>query len=495
MLPSVASYTKKALTIAGLYWVSSLTFVIEAQDNTQYPLTEIPQTIYLNPAIHYKCRTYIELPIISSTGFYYNNSGFAYNQAIKSGYGTTGDSLTVDFDRLSQVLHNKNSITTGIRFSIVGAGFALGDYYFSFNISNRTQTRLSFTRDVIGLKDGNWDVSNNVPRQLVLNGTGFNAQSFIEISAGASKKLFDDLSAGIRVKYLIGSANLQTRRSDLSLQTSDGPIILTGISDIKLRSSFPADVSYDNNGFVTGIDVSRAGSNIVQNYLFNGNHGLAFDAGVIYDYSDQITLSASLLDLGFIRWKGNTNQFTEQGSFTFNGFDLNQYFQDPGETNLLQALTDSISNSFQFDNSTKKYFTSLSPQLFLSGQYKINGHYQAGMVFHNQFYGGQLHSSITLSATARPLNWVTGSLSWSAMNNSLMNLGAALVLGNKGVQFYFVTDNIPLRWVKEANTKLMWPYSARTFNFRFGLNLLFGCNEEEQGWKGKNNSELCPAYQ
>ncbi|HYX09941.1 MAG TPA: DUF5723 family protein, partial [Bacteroidales bacterium] len=174
---------------------------------------------------------------------------------------------------------------------------------------------------------------------------------------------------------------------------------------------------------------------------------------------------------------------------------LNQYFQNPGETNLLQALTDSISNSFQFDNSTKKYFTFLSPQLFLSGQYKINDHYQAGLVSHTQFYGGQVHTSLTLSATARPLSWVTGSLSWSAMNNSLMNLGAALVLGNKGTQFYFVTDNIPLRWVKLADSNLIWPYSARTFSFRFGLNLLFGCTEEKQGWKGKNNSKLCPAYQ
>ncbi len=483
------------MAIAGLCWINSVFFSVRAQDNTQYPLTEIPQTLYLNPAIYYNCRTYIELPVISSIAFYFNNSGFGYNQAIKSGYGTNGDSLTVDFNGLSHVLHNKNNIGTGLWVSLLGAGFAKGDYYFSFNIANRTQTRFSFSRDVIGLKDGNWNVSNNAPRQLVLNGTGLNAVNYTEISVAASKKIFDYLSTGIRVKYLMGAANLQTRRSDLSLQTTDGPITLTGISDINLRSSFPADISYDNNGYVTGIDLSKAGNNILQNYIFNGNRGFAVDAGVIYDYSDQITLSASLLDLGFIRWKGNINQFTEQGSFLFNGFDLNQYFQNPGETNLFQALSDSISNSFHFDNSKSRYSTFLTPRLFLSGQYKINDVYQLGVVSRNQFYGSQIHSSLTLSGIARPLPWITGSLSWSLMNNTIMNLGVGIVLGNKGAQFYFVTDNIPFRWVKLANSSLIWPYSARTFNFRFGVNLLFGCNEKEKGWKGRSNSKLCPAYQ
>ena len=54
--------------------------------------------------------------------------------------------------------------------------------------------------------------------------------------------------------------------------------------------------------------------------------------GSFYDYSDKIMLSASIIDLGFIRWKSNINRFEAEGSFTFQGFDLSQYA--PGTDDL-----------------------------------------------------------------------------------------------------------------------------------------------------------------
>ena len=60
----------------------------------------IPQTIHTNPALFYECRTYIELPVLSTIRLSYSNSGFSYHDAIRYGTGSRSDSLIIDLDNL-----------------------------------------------------------------------------------------------------------------------------------------------------------------------------------------------------------------------------------------------------------------------------------------------------------------------------------------------------------------------------------------------------------
>ena len=59
---------------------------LSAQDNTLYFMHSLPQSIHTNPALFYRCRTYVELPVLSGIGFSYSNSGFGYHDALH--YGT-----------------------------------------------------------------------------------------------------------------------------------------------------------------------------------------------------------------------------------------------------------------------------------------------------------------------------------------------------------------------------------------------------------------------
>ena len=69
------------------------------------------------------------------------------------------------------------------------------------------------------------------------------------------------------------------------------------------------------------------------------------------------------------------------------------------------------------------------------------------------------------------------------MNNKFNQIGTGLAFGNRGAQFYIITDNIVVRYTKDAETSLVWPYNARMLSLRFGLNLFFGCDK-----KGNNNN-------
>jgi hypothetical protein len=161
----------------------------------------------------------------------------------------------------------------------------------------------------------------------------------------------------------------------------------------------------------------------------------------------------------------------------------------------LQALEDSINNNFWLAGTDSPY-TALIPARFLAGmEYRWKKKVTLGAVFEGEILSGRFHPGLSLTAIARPQEWLTASFSYSPMDRSFSNFGFGLVLGNGPVQFYAATDNIPLRYVKESTTGIFWPYNAHTFNFRTGLNILIGCRDPNSSrMRGIRWRKSCPAY-
>ena len=141
----------------------------------------IPQAIHTNPALFYNCRTYIEIPVLSTISYSYSNSGFGYHDAIHYGTGSRSDSLIIDLDNLDKKLKKRNYIRNDAMVNLLGAGFLIGDYYIHFNISNVMENRFGIPGDLISLKDGNWDIEANEPRDIDLSGFGLNATDYFQI--------------------------------------------------------------------------------------------------------------------------------------------------------------------------------------------------------------------------------------------------------------------------------------------------------------------------
>jgi len=467
---------------------------IVAQDKTQYLLHEIPQSISLNPAIVYSCRNYIELPIISQIQAYYRNSGFSHKQIFDDNQGITGDTTQLDLDGLSNALGNRNHIRLGGRVNLLGFGLGYNDWFFSLNINNRSNLRLSFNRDIIDARDGNWDLTTNLPREININGTGLHFLNFTEVAFGAGVSVYPGLSVGGRIKYLLGSAHLQTRRSDIRLLTSESPIELTGLSDLLIRGSLPATIQVGNDGYIEGINYNVQSYSDLMPFLFSWNHGIAIDAGVIYEYSEKIELSASLLDLGFIHWRNNINVISQEEDFVFQGIDLNNYLLVGNETDFLQALEDSIYSSFSLDTSTDPYVALTPARLIAGASYQWKKNIELGAVFEVEVLSSRFYPSLTLTAIARPSEVLTGSLSYSFMDRGFNSFGFGLVFGNGPLQLYLVSDNIPVNYVRETESRLFWPYNSRTMNIRAGINIIFGCKDKTSVYRRLKWKKSCPAY-
>ena len=176
------------------------------------------------------------------------------------------------------------------------------------------------------------------------------------------------------------------------------------------------------------------------------------------------------------------------------------YSTGSDETDLFQALLDSIQDSWQFVNSNDPFTSFLTPKIYTGGLYKMNKKIAFGALLRTDLFDRRPHFSLTLSANYNPVNFFSGTVSYSIMNNRLYHLGFGFAFGRPGAQLFFVSDNIPVTYVRETNTGALLPYSARTMNFRVGVNLIFGCGALK--WEGKppayhyyRPKKICPAYQ
>jgi hypothetical protein len=473
---------------------------VRAQNNTLYFMYPVPQAIHTNPALFYECRTYIELPVLSTIRYSYANSGFSYHDAIQYGTGSRSDSLVIDLDNLEGKMKKNNYVRSDATVNLAGAGFQLDDYYLHFNISNFTESRGNLPGDLLAVRDGNWDVESGQPRDLDLSGMGLKAMNYFQVAAGVSTEILDGLFAGVRLKYLRGSASISSPRADLYLLTEGDPIRLEAKTNYRIRTSFPMEVSYDPQGFVSHVDISNSFNNIFRDFILANNHGAAVDLGVIYHYDQQLTLAASLIDLGFIRWKTNVNRFETSGSIYFSGFDLRNYSSSGGNSDLLDALIDTISRSFQFETSQQPYFTSLTAKLYAGAMYRLNEKLNVSALTRTEFFDLRPHFSLTLAANYSPYPFLHGTISYSIMNNRFDQLGFGIAAGSGPLQFYLVSDHIPVYYVRDISSGVIWPYRAQTMNFRLGINLMFGCRENNPSGKppalrrSGRAKKNCPAY-
>jgi hypothetical protein len=420
---------------------------------------------------------------------------------IHDGSGSRADSLIIDVDNLEKKLKKRNYLKNDVSVNLAGAGFRLlEDYYVHFNIALTTTTRVGYPGDLVGLKDGNWDVNTGEPRDIDLGGLGAHGSSYLQFAAGVSTEIMEGFYVGATLKYLKGAANLNTRKSDLMIETEGDPIRVNAEGQYRIRAAAPMSIQYDSSGFVSSVDFNNTFSDVIGDYILNKNHGGAIDLGVIYEYDENITLAASLVDLGLIRWASNVHQFEAEGNFDYIGFDLKTYDVSGDPTDFLQSLADSIVESLHFEAKSEPYTTALNPKLYLGGTYRVFPKVRASALLRTDFFDRRPHFSVTLAGMYSPFSFLHGTLSYSIMNYKFNHLGFGLAIGGPGAQFYVVSDHIPIRWVKDAETGAIWPYNARTANLRFGVNIIFGCRDRDRDRSGKRRpgsrgrGKYCPAY-
>ena len=282
-------------------------------------------------------------------------------------------------------LNRINFFLTDLNVDLLGFGFPVADWYFTFGVANHSELRLTYPHDISSLKDGNWDVTGGKAIPITLNGLGIDFTVWNSIGVSAAREVMDGLKIGLRLKYLQGMANINTRRSKLELNTTSNPIGLEAEMKYLLNASLPVVLGYAANGLVNNVNFDNVLDDITGDYIFNGNRGMSIDAGLVYDFDEVTQFTASVIDLGFIRWKKNVNNFEAGGTGVFNGVDFDQYQLNPGQTDFLNALQDSLFKAFDAAGSKNPYTTMNPVKVFGGITRELLPDLKAGVMTQNRY--------------------------------------------------------------------------------------------------------------
>lgn len=441
------------------------------QNNTFYLMHEVPQSNLLNPAVQINCKWYVAFPVLGSTQINYSNSTFSFNEI----FATTDGSASLDIGGFYDNIKKTNLISSELHLDLISVGYRFNDYYINFNVAEKINLALTYPGSLMELAwNGNTQFLGETAE---FNNLRTHSVYYREYSLGVSKVWDAYNIVGIRAKLLFGKANIYSGKSEMSLYTDPNTFNLNIEADINVNISGPITITQNSDGKING---SETGDIDIVSFLMNGkNKGFALDLGWIHKYSERITLSASVLDLGFIRWKSDVSNVQIVGSFDYAGTGLGSDFNS---TDYMTELTDSVTDAFDHNVSQDAYYSWLPTQIYLGGMYQYRPKLGIGAVSRNVIYRNKLHSSLTLSANTTLWNKFSGSLSWSYLNNTYKNVGLGLAWHSRGLQFHMVSDNV---------LGIIKPLDARNLNLRFGFGFLFGCpktKKEEQKLSNPYNS-------
>ena len=430
---------------------------VAGQENILYFLRNTPESNYSNPA-HYtdKSKIIIGLPALSGFDISLNNS-FSFRNLGDTKNGT----FTINLDKFYSKIPQQNYMSENLTLTLFDFQYRLKNRAFSFGVFENQLYRSGFDRTLIQLiNEGNapW-LESSFSTDIDLKFLHYREYAF-----GYSQSVSKKITVGCRIKLLTGFSTFNIKRMNIAIETGKNIEYLKVSTNGEYLTSMPFNLKFgeEENAGNTSFDAVR--------YMTNtSNLGAAIDLGATYNVIPGLEISGSLINLGFIHWKKDAKKQTNNGSFTWKGFDLSNIQNQSGleeEPYLkpVQSIMDSIAAITKVQSTTEQFNTSLPTKVYLAAEYQITNYLSAGIVDRLLFFDKQVSNALTLSGNLILGKLFSFSAGYSIIDNSFNNLsiGTALKLGP--VQFFCLTDNILALNI----------YNTYNYNFRIGMNLMFG---------------------
>ncbi|MEO1448524.1 MAG: DUF5723 family protein [Bacteroidota bacterium] len=383
------------------------------------------------------------------------NSDFAYRDLVQPVAGT--DSFQLNVDQVLGQIDGRNDIRLTGQAELLQAGFRIKGLFLGLGVRTRWEAGLGIPKDLLTLA---WEGNTPAVNQKLELAPMIQARAWQEISARGAIRLLDKIQVGARLAYLTGLADLSTGPgSSLEFRT------LSEYYQLEARADYTMRTSVLDFGEITNL------ANLEPQFdfrAFTGNSGLAADLGILFDLNKRWRFSASVVDLGFLRWKDNAQQYHINGQVDFAGLDGVALLEDTDfltDSLQVEALIDSVLGDVQIDQTPYSYSTFLPARTYLSARYQLLGMLHLGALWQTQSYYGKSYHALALHGSVQLKRWLGFGLTYNMQQHRYDQLGVALQLTGGPVMFFVASDNA-LAFIS--------PDKARHTNLRFGLNLVIG---------------------
>lgn len=484
-LRSLIKYLLAALLVAQLSGQRS-----EAQyANTYYYMFGVPQANQLNPAFQPGCNGYLGVPFLAPVRFQVESNSITYGDVIQWNPGLDRNVTFMhpygDKDKFLNALQPSNRIRSELATSIFSLGWRKDAWFFTIDLNERLVEGITFPKDLAELL-----IYGNLRQsEFKLSEMNQELKYFHQFAIGASYNMDDEIQVGVRAKLMLGGSNLVTENSLLNLKTSLDEWKFQ--SDIGVNVSIPylEDIPVDQDGYLDMDSLANAGTDLLFNFpgkladlwsptglsTLTGikNPGFAIDLGFNYFPIEKLSFSASVVDLGFIRWRNYVWNFHQEANYSFTGLE----FKLDDNFSAADALLDSLKEEMKIKVTRDPYTTMLAGKIYLGAAYNLTEKVRFGAVFRTRIYNYKFYNQYTISANVQPISMFSASLSYSIYGNSYTNLGLGLSLRLGPLNVFFITDQAPSAY--------LWPEDFTALNFRFGLNIVWGCTALPRAMKDR----------
>lgn len=354
------------------------------------------------------------------------------------------DSLRVHFPSIVSNLDDQDAFNFSGRINLLNLGFRIGydkNVFIYLGDEVVVDVNAKISSDVFEyLTKGN---AAFLDRQMNFDKERIDAISYNSLYLGSAVQVSDELSLGLRLKYLSGISSIHTEKLLLGLHTDSEFYQTTLTADILIKSS----------GFGTS-ELNPM-----------SNSGFALDVGAIYQATDELELSFALTDVGSINWAAENNEYhTTDGEKTFLFEGLTQSSgQVEDLEKQMEDIADSLANTMEVNTvNDVSYTTNLNSNLIVSGKYQLTDKHGFSLLFHskklpesriNAYAAGyqfQLAKSFEILASYKNFNGIS-------------NIGGG-----------FVWSPGPFQWHMLAENLVLDVFDLKNVALHFGLSLNFG---------------------
>lgn len=405
---------QKILLAAGLFMVSAS---VQGQYlRTSYFMEAASTRIQMNPGLQ-PTKGYFNFPVIGSVNIGASSNVLGTSDIID--ILDNGEDLFSN-EKLFNRLKDDNRLNVNLNTDILSFGWYRGKGFWSFNIGLNADVGASIPKSM-------FEYLRNVNSGNVLNGGSFSDMSFelntyMQIGLGYSRQIGEKLTVGGRVKMLLGIARAEMVVDNFSVDAS-GNVSTSAYLSTTMKGG---GLSFNDSGSLKGFDIDGG------NFGIAGT-GFGVDLGASYKIWDNLTVSASVLDLGFINWKGSetvvaSSSIDENISLSYDDSD----FLSLERYNLVESES--------ADNVKKKLYSTV----LVAGEYALlNNKLSVGAMYTVRFAEPKTLNELTLLATLRPSNALNVAVSYSPIMASGKSLGLALKLGPLflGTDYMFFGSN------------------------------------------------------
>jgi hypothetical protein len=481
----------KALQQKYLFIVLIIMFVpliAYSQDNTLYYLQGVPQRYFTNPASQPECNFFLGAPGLSSTMLNYSTKGFTSDQFMVKDPET--DSIYRFYQRpdlygnFISGLNKVNYISANEADNLISLGFRANKMYFTLDYGFKLNEQLSFPKELLYFIPFNVEDGANYN----LSSLNINFTSYSELALGISRQFNEQLSIGIRPKMLFGLATINTSGTDINIDTRLREWDITAKTDLNVCVPW-VDLPVDENGIIQIKDGIKTDTTLYTEYdylkMSLKNKGLGIDIGINYKPYRRLELSASLIDLGYIKWTNKPNTVSLNGNYKWEGVQSNS----ADTIKFWDYISDTLKSSFKVTGSNQSFTTYLTSKVMFGGRFFLTPSFDLGAITRFDFFKDEIASNIILLANWRPSTILGISASYGLLDGSYSTFGLGFTSHIGPFNLYIITDDIvsdgSYKEFPTGNSTIPLFKNMNSYNIRFGLNLVFGNNKVKMLMKDK----------